>query len=57
MSDERHDAEIRTTAIEEAAVEIAHLRRVIADIKDFTRYTANPRWALARITAVIAKRV
>ena len=57
MSDERHDAEIRTTAIQEAAVEIAHLRRVIADIKDFTRYTANPRWALARITVVIAKRV
>ena len=45
------------TDIEQAAVEIAQLREVIADVKNFTRYTANPRWALARITAVIAKKV
>ena len=45
------------TQLEDATVEIARLRGIIADIKNLTRYTANPRWALAGITSIISRRV
>ena len=43
------------TDLEEAAVEIARLREVIAQVGNLTRYTLNPRWALATITKILAK--
>ena len=41
------------TALESAEAEIVRLQGVIADAKNFTRYTLNARWALDRITSVL----
>ena len=39
--------------VQAATIEAVRAWGIIADAKNFTRYTSNPRWALDRITAVL----